>query len=157
MKTACFLLALLTMCACSRDRSANKPPAEPPRAEHQPEQTAAPPSPPPQRELQVTPAAEPQSLEDSGKIPWARGFAGHLIAGLDGALYEPYRRVTMERIQRLIRERGLYSGPINGILDIPTMKAIYTFQEATHTLQVCGIPTPRTRRMLEQGSHTDLS
>jgi len=102
-------------------------------------------------------AAEPQLLEGSGKMAWAKGFAGQLIAGLDGELYEPYRTITIERIQRLIKERGLYTGPINGILDKPTMKAIYTFQEATHTLQMCGVPTPRTRRMLEQGSHTDLS
>jgi hypothetical protein len=46
---------------------------------------------------------------------------------------------------------------INGILDTPTMKAIYTFQQANHNLQVCGVPTPRTRKMLEQGSHTDLA
>jgi hypothetical protein len=65
---------------------------------------------------------------------------------------------TLERIQWAIKERGLYAGPrINGILDTPTMKAIYTFQEANHNLQVCGVPTPRTRKMLEQGSHTDLA
>jgi peptidoglycan hydrolase-like protein with peptidoglycan-binding domain len=79
-----------------------------------------------------------------------------LIAGLDGELYEPYRSLAIEQIQRAIKKRGLYAGPINGILDMPTMKAIYTFQQANHNLQVCGVPTPRTRKMLEQGSHTDL-
>jgi hypothetical protein len=45
---------------------------------------------------------------------------------------------------------------MNGNLDWPTMMSIYAFQEANN-LQRCGVPTPRTRKMLEQGSHTDLS
>jgi hypothetical protein len=45
---------------------------------------------------------------------------------------------------------------MNGILDSTTMKSIYAFQQANH-LQRCGVPTPHTRKMLEQGSHTDLS
>jgi len=154
---ACFLLvALLMMFGCTRDRSAQKSPTALPRVEHQPEQ-GLPPAPPQPRKLPESPATPPQALEGSGKTAWAKGFVGQLIAGLDGELYEPYRAVTIERIQRVIKDRGLYAGPINGILDMPTMKAIYTFQEATHTLQVCGVPTPRTRKMLEQGSHTDLS
>jgi isopenicillin N synthase-like dioxygenase len=36
------------------------------------------------------------------------------------------------------------------------MKALYAFQEANHNLQLCGVPTPRTRKMLAQGSHTDV-
>jgi hypothetical protein len=35
------------------------------------------------------------------------------------------------------------------------MEALYTFQMASKILQRCGIPTPFTRKMLEQGSHTD--
>ena len=77
------------------------------------------------------------------------------IRGLDGELYEPYKLATIERTQRALQNRGLYSGPINGILDPPTMQAIYDFQKASNHLQMCGVPTPRTRMMLEQGSHTD--
>jgi hypothetical protein len=95
-------------------------------------------------------------LEGSGIVLWAKEFEGYLIAGLDGALYEPYRPVAVERVQRALRDRGLYAGPMNGVLDLPTMQSIYAFQEATHNLQRCGIPTPHTRKMLEQGSHTDL-
>ena len=79
-----------------------------------------------------------------------------LISGLDGALYLPYRPATIQWVQKALRERGLYEGPMNGILDWPTMKSIYAFQEA-NKLQRCGVPTPRTRQMLEQGSHTDLT
>ena len=93
--------------------------------------------------------------EGTGQIPWAEGYKGLFIEGLDGGLYPPYNPGTIERVQRALTERGLYSGPVNGILDVPTMKAIYSFQKATHVLQVCGVPTPRTRKMLEQGSHTD--
>jgi hypothetical protein len=78
-----------------------------------------------------------------------------LIVGLDGALYEPYRPGTIERIQQALKNRGLYGGAINGSLDAGTMQAIYAFQKAHYNLQLNGIPTPRTRMMLEQGSHTD--
>jgi hypothetical protein len=80
---------------------------------------------------------------------------GAFITGLDGGLYEGYRPGTIERVQRALIARELYSGPVNGLLDEPTIKAIYAFQKMTRTLQVCGIPTPRTRKLLEQGSHTD--
>src|SRR5215831_1501033 len=98
---ACFLLlvALLVISACARDRSPEKTATEPPpRAEHQPEQTTTP-APPQPREQRETPATPPQLLEGSGRMAWAKGFAGQLIAGLDGELYEPYRAVTIERIQ----------------------------------------------------------
>ena len=111
--------------------------------------------------VEVTPVdtpvpAEPQLLEGSGETVWAKEFEGQLIAGLDGSLYEPYRDATIARVQMALAERGLYAGPVNGILDWPTMKAIYAFQEASYNLQRCGVPTPHTRKMLEQGSHTDL-
>jgi hypothetical protein len=77
------------------------------------------------------------------------------IRGLDGALYDPYKRATIEHTQRALRDRGLYAGPISGILDPSTMQAIYAFQKGSNHLQMCGVPTPRTRLMLEQGSHTD--
>jgi hypothetical protein len=98
---------------------------------------------------------EPQLLEGSGIGIWANHYPGVLIAGLDGAMYAPYRPSTLQRVQRRLRERGLYAGPVNGILDGPTMKSIYAFQEANN-LQRSGVPTPHTRKMLEQGSHTDL-
>ena len=100
---------------------------------------------------------EPQALEGSGVTAWADKFRGVLIAGLDGGFYVPYKRTTIERVQMALRTRGLYVGPVNGVLDRPTMKSIYEFQEANLNLQRCGIPTPHTRSMLEQGSHTDLA
>jgi len=95
------------------------------------------------------------SSAGAGETVWAKNFEGKLIAGMDGALYEPYRASTIESIQAALRTRGLYNGPLNGILDRPTMKAIYEFQQATYSLQVCGVPTPRTRMILTRGSHTD--
>ena len=86
----------------------------------------------------------------------AKVYERSLIVGLDGARYMPYRLATIEWVQNALRERGLYMGPINGVLDGPTMRAIYAFQEANH-LQLCGVPTPHTRKMLAQGSHTDLT
>jgi hypothetical protein len=96
-------------------------------------------------EFQLT---EVKLKPDSGKTVWAEGFFG-------GGSYEPYRPKAIERIQRALTVRDLYGGPVNGVLDKPTMKAIYEFQRMAGTLQICGIPTPRTRRLLEQGSHTD--
>ena len=86
---------------------------------------------------------------------WAQPGARPFIAGLDGAQYARYHHNTIQRVQKALRERGLYEGPINGILDEQTMKAIYAFQEANN-LQRCGVPTPHTRKKLAQGSHTDL-
>jgi hypothetical protein len=99
---------------------------------------------------------EPQLLEGRGIEIWAEHYPGLLIAGLDGAMYTTYQAAGLQRVQRRLRERGLYAGPMNGILDRPTMRSIFAFQEANN-LQRCGVPTPYTRKMLEQGSHTDLS
>ncbi len=96
-------------------------------------------------EFQLT---EGQLEADSGKTVGAEEF-------FDEASYEPYRPKAIERIQRALKARGLYGGPVNGVLDKPTMKAIYAFQRMAGTLQISGVPTPRTRRLLEQGSHTD--
>jgi hypothetical protein len=93
--------------------------------------------------------------EGSGVAVWAKDYRGLLISGLDGAMYVPYPSATIQHVQKALLERGLYAGPINGVLDLPTMKAIYLFQEANN-LQRCGVPTPNTRKMLVQGSHTDL-
>src|SRR5690349_4301323 len=119
-------------------------------------ETPAPPPPPEVKPSGRSLPPEPQLLEGSGVAVWARPYKGLFIAGLDGALYDPYRPATLQRVQSLLRERGLYAGSMNGILDKPTMKSIYAFQEANN-LQRCGVPTPHTRRMLDQGSHTDLS
>jgi hypothetical protein len=96
-------------------------------------------------------------LHGSGQTAWAPGSEGDLIMGLDGALYLPYSATTIMHVQAVMKNRGLYAGPLNGVLDAPTMESIYTFQEANHYLLRCGVPTPRTRKLLEQGSHTDIA
>jgi hypothetical protein len=97
------------------------------------------------------------SQPGSGEMTWAAEFKGQLIAGLDGSLYEPYRRAVIEQIQQSLILRGLYRGPVNGVLDLPTMKATYAFQKVNNHLQLSGVPSPRTRKVLQQGSHTDPS
>jgi hypothetical protein len=144
-----IFFVLLIVSGCGSNEPAPKVATGPPLTPPQPE-------PPPQPvQQEAPPAAKPEPAADSGKIPWAEGYSGLFIEGLDGGLYTPYHSVTIQRAQRALTDRGLYAGPVNGVLDPPTMKAIYAFQKATHVLQVCGVPTPRTRRMLEQGSHTD--
>ena len=98
---------------------------------------------------------QPPLPEGSGVTVWAKEYIGKLIAGMDGGLYEPYHQVTIEATQQALKNRGLYLGPVNGVLDAPTMQAIYEFQRSTNSVQICGIPTPRTRHVLERGSHTD--
>jgi hypothetical protein len=105
--------------------------------------------------LNTTAALEVTTIGNSLVPPHHHLGRGALIPGLDGGLYEGYRPGTIERVQLALKARELYSGPVNGILDEPTIQAIYAFQKMTRTLQVCGIPTPRTRKLLEQGSHTD--
>ena len=106
----------------------------------------------PERE-EVQETMEP--LPGSGQAVWAQGFEGELIMGLNGGLYPRYGATTIQHVQSVMKNRGLYAGPLNGVLDAPTMESIYKFQ-AAYYLERCGVPTPRTRQLLEQGSHTDI-
>jgi hypothetical protein len=99
----------------------------------------------------------PELPGTTGETAWAEGFEGDLVLGLDGALYQAYNASTIKRVQSVMKDRGLYSGPLNGVLDPPTMESIYTFQKAIPYLLHSGVPTPRTRKLLKQGSHTDVS
>jgi hypothetical protein len=72
-----------------------------------------------------------------------------LVRGLDGGDYEPYASSVVQRVQEALQTRGLYSGAIDGILGEATMEAIGQFQRQNN-LQVCGVPTPQTRRLLMQ-------
>jgi hypothetical protein len=144
-----FALAAMNILGCAHSDSDQKlaAPVEPER----PKQTV---------ESNPTPTIlpdEPHLMDGSGLTVWAKEFEGQLIEGLDGNLYEAYARPVIEHVQKALNDRGLYNGPVNGVLDRPTMKSIFAFQNANYQLQHCGIPTPHTRKMLEQGSHTDLS
>lgn len=135
--------------------------ALPPPSEGAPPQSSLPlpvtPPEPRQSEEAEIQEAMPQLPGTTGHTAWAEGFEGDLILGLDGALYVAYDAATIKHVQSVMKDRGLYAGPLNGVLDPPTMESIYTFQEAIPYLQRCGVPTPRTRKLLEQGSHTDVS
>jgi hypothetical protein len=144
-------VALMLITACARSEPIQK--SDSPSAS-----TAPAPQPPPEpNPVGGDLPPEPYLLEGSGVTVWAKEFQGQLIEGLDGALYESYRKATIEGVQKMLRDRGFYAGPVNGILDRPTMKSIYAFQVANDNLPRCGVPTPHTRQMLKQGSHTDLS
>jgi hypothetical protein len=65
----------------------------------------------------------------------------------------PYAPRVIERVQEALRSQSLYSGEVNGLLDQATMEALGEFQKQ-HGLQVCGVPTPSTRRVLFQSSPT---
>ena len=154
----CILfLTVIWISGCARNEPVRKP--APVRAVEPPPPVETPPPVKTVSEPNLTNerrSTESRLLEGSGIIVWAKEFPGDLIAGLDGAIYEPYRRRTVERVQTALKERGLYAGPVNGILDRPTMESIYAFQQATYSLPRCGVPTPNTRKLLVQGSHTDL-
>jgi hypothetical protein len=153
---ACLLTAALGTTGCTRNPPVQK--WDPPAAiEAAPQGSTELSQPSELNQLGGSLPTEPHVLEGSGVTVWAKEFPGQLIAGLDGGLYEPYRQTAIERVQMALRDRGLYEGPMNGVLDRPTMNSIYAFQEANDILQRCGIPTPHTRKMLKQGSHTDLS
>jgi hypothetical protein len=143
-----LIVAFVAISGCTPNEPVQKPAA--PVAEPQPRQ-----SPPDPKEVTDPLETKPALMKGSGEVAWAKELTGVFIAGLDGGLYVPYTPITIQRTQTALTDRGLYAGPVNGVLDLPTMKAIYAFQKATHILQLCGVPTPRTRRMLEQGSHTD--
>ena len=150
------VLMAISGCAEQKEKQASKPPvnesqSKPSVSESETVQK------PPLEASDTQERAEVQETEvplpGSGQTAWAQGFEGELIMGLDGGLYPPYSATTIMHIQSVMKNRGLYSGPLNGVLDAPTMGSIYTFQEA-RSLQRCGVPTPNTRNLLEQGSHT---
>jgi len=154
--TYILAVAFIMTSGCRENRPAKTERTESRSVGQQPAPSLPPPLPPP-TQRRAAPTPEPEALEGSGRMVWAKGLAGYFVAGMDGGLYEPYRAATIEHVQQSLRDRGLYAGPINGILDLPTMKALFEFQQANHNLQLCGIPTPRTRKLLEQGSHTDVT
>ena len=146
---------LLTLCGCvsagSGEKSSSLPHLSEPRSGPIGSHTPEPQSPSESSETKAEPSHE------AGQMAGASGFQGELLLGLDGELYLPYEPVTVMLVQSALRNRGLYSGPVSGVLDRRTMEAIYEFQAANHYLQRCGIPTPRTRKLLEQGAHTDVT
>jgi hypothetical protein len=148
------VLMALSGCAEHKQEQASKPSVNAPQAVPAPPVLTAPleaSDKPEREEVQETSAP----LAGSGQAVWAQGFEGELIMGLNGELYPRYSATTITHVQSLMKNRGLYAGPLNGVLDAPTMESIYKFQAAYYLLR-CGVPTPRTRQLLEQGSHTDI-
>jgi putative peptidoglycan binding protein len=112
--TFCFLIAVaIATSNCTRNEGVKTTVAV---AASEPEQPITP--------VQLEPEFQPTEVQlkpDSGETVWAEEF-------FDGGSYGPYRPKVIERIQRALKVRGLYGGPVNGLLDKPTMKAIYAFQ-----------------------------
>jgi peptidoglycan hydrolase-like protein with peptidoglycan-binding domain len=72
-----------------------------------------------------------------------------MVKGFDGGLYLPYKPAIVRQTQQALEHRGLYPGPVNGILDETTMRATADFQKKNR-IHVSGVPTPATRRALEK-------
>jgi peptidoglycan hydrolase-like protein with peptidoglycan-binding domain len=70
-----------------------------------------------------------------------------LIEGLDGGQYEQYLVSVTEKVQNILRGKGLYAGPADGVFDTPTLEAVGAFQEQ-ESLQRSGVPSPMTRARL---------
>src|SRR5215510_14342370 len=155
-RSVCLSALLMAISGCVAGEQKQERAPEPTVNLSQP-LAATPLQPPRKSEQAEIQEAEPEALKGSGQTAWAQGFEGDLILGLDGELYVAYNSATIKHVQSLMQKRGLYSGPINGVLDPPTMESLYTFQEANRYMVRCGVPTPRTRKLLEQGSHTDAS
>lgn len=93
-----------------------------------------------------------EALPGSGVPVWEEGAVGALVPGLDGAAYDAYAPEVIGEVQQALAGEGIYTGPINHVLDEPTMNAIGEFQEA-NDIQVTGVPSPMTReRLLEDNS-----
>src|SRR5438067_414358 len=85
---ACLLTMALSHVGCARNEPSHQ--AGSPTAIERP----APQSPPQATQSGRSSSPEPHSLEGSGIVVGAKEYQGALIAGLDGALYDPYRPVT---------------------------------------------------------------
>ena len=152
----CLAAVLMAIFGCAehKQEQASKPSGNTPQTVATPPTVPVPPleSSEKSERAEVQKTAAP--LPGSGQAVWAEGYEGELILGLNGERYPPYSAKTITFVQLLMKNRGMYAGPLNGVLDAPTMESLYKFQAAYYLLR-CGVPTPRTRQLLEQGSHTD--
>lgn len=149
--------ALFAITGCAVEEQKQEQAAAPPVPVKPSPQPAAPVESPRESEQAKIQETAPPLVIGTGHSVWAPGFEGELVLGLDGQLYYAYNEATIREVQSVMKKRGLYAGPVNGVLDPPTMESIYAFQEANKYMLRCGVPTPRTRKLLEQGSHTDIS
>ena len=74
--------------------------------------------------------------------------AVELIKGLDGGDYERYPKSTIQWVQKVLKDGGLYKGEADGVLKKETMEAVAAFQKQ-QKLHVSGIPSPKTREALK--------
>lgn len=74
--------------------------------------------------------------------------AAQLIKGLDEGEYERYPKATVQWVQKILKDGGLYKGEADGNWNQETMQAIAAFQKQ-RKLQVSGIPSPKTREALK--------
>lgn len=70
-----------------------------------------------------------------------------LVTGLNGAPYEAYEPKVIREVQQALKDRGLYQGEVNGVLNEATKEAIGKFQQENGIL-VTGVPSPYTREAL---------
>ncbi len=70
-----------------------------------------------------------------------------LVMGLDGEPYALPDKGTLEKVQKTMKDRGLFRGEVSGHLSERTMKAVSEFQEQ-NGLAVTGVPAPYTRTVL---------
>ncbi len=74
-------------------------------------------------------------------------LATGLVMGLDGEPYAVPGKGTLEKVQKTMKDRGLFRGEVSGHLSERTMTAVAAFQEQ-NGLAVTGVPAPYTRSVL---------
>jgi hypothetical protein len=74
-----------------------------------------------------------------------------LIVGLDGAEYPAYAEDLILEVKRALKDKKLYRGIVDGVLDESTMAAIARFQQMNE-LHASGVPSPQTRELLTAGT-----
>ncbi len=74
-------------------------------------------------------------------------LATGLVMGLDGEPYAVPGKGTLEKVQKTMKDRGLFRGEVSGHLSERTMTAVAAFQEQ-NDLAVTGVPAPYTRSVL---------
>ncbi len=139
------IFSLLTAGGCSSapepEPVAKQEPAQPPKP-IAPDPEPAPPEEP-------TPVPKPAAAPAEGALGtpvWAglKGNGWIMIQGLDGGSYENVCPSVMKNVQVALQAKGLYAGPISGVLDEATLNAIGEYQKA-NGLRVSGVPSPATR------------
>ena len=123
VRAICLSAALLAVFGCAGGEHKQQQVTELPPSQSQP--LAATPLESPHKSEQAEIQETAPELPGGGQTPWAKGFEGELIMGLDGQLYDAYNAATIKHVQTLMEATWPASGSAKMCLYFPRDCAVF--------------------------------